>query len=766
MNAHWYSAAELAAMKLAGLPASERRMRDRAVNDHWPSRQVPGKGGKGGVRMEYQPPKAVLEVVIKHLLTQHFRAEPPCIPGNAASAQGGNLVAVAGKMEGGGRSVDRTSGRSVVPVRQSRMVVRADDADSEQLIVRDARLGILNSLNRASTTRGITLSASIEILLQSVKDGALSPMQMLWCCLANDKNGFRWDIDWTSGHASAVPRIGQALPDYARKLGRTTLYRWIKLRKEGGDDALIPRKVRRDMSVKEWMPYFLTEMQRPQKPNITTAHENMAQTLRSLGKPVPSYDVVCNWYREKYSKLDKQKGRNTGSAMNPHKFSHKRTNDGMWPLLEVHSDGWNTHFTAPHPFSGKFVTFEVWHSHDVATRKAYVHERSIGLSESMIVILGSLYAVCAEDGEPVVWQTDNTGSVKNDRVEFDPVTSVAARRGISIVHNIPGNSQANGIAENFNKYLDERAKELATYQGKGMDSLAHKRVHKITQKMVKAQAVGDNDEVARLKAEAERAGCGLVFGSYAEAVDWVKRVVMEFNDMPHRELAKIADPITGKKRHMTPNERMAEFVAEDWPRQPLVGADLEDAFRVHERKTVTRGVVSIMGQTYHHPDMDNLNGDAVMVAYDIQDGSRVWVKSLDGDLICEAAFYTARNYRPSSFYEIALDKRADAQQKRLGKKIADIEAQRPGNIIESMASVVIPAVEIPTPIPVAAIEQPANVLAMPVQRPIFTSDAAKYRWLKANTKEANEQDAHWLDWYVNTSEWEDLFGEGFEVAAG
>ena len=745
MKTH-YSAAELAAMKLPGLPASEPGVRIRAQAKGWAARQVECKGGKGGLRTEYavaslptEARKALHDIQIKKVMF----AAPVVVPAPVSVAKTKTAL--------------KESSRAVVP---------AAVADARQRIVRDARLGIVNAIERAANGRGITTSVSINTWLAGIKDGSMAHAQLLWCCLANNKNGFEWDVDWGSGHPVAVPRAGQSLPEFARKLSRETLFRWVRLRAEKGDDALIPRKTQRDMSVQEWAAYFLAEMQRPQKPCRATAWENMAKTLQSQGKEVPSYDSVCRWYREKYSKLDAQKGRNTGSAMNPHKFSHKRTSDGMWPLLEVHSDGWNTHFTAPHPVSGKFVTFEVWHSHDVATRKAYVHERSIGLSESMIVILGSLYAVCVEDGEPVVWQTDNTGSVKNDRVEFDPVVSVAARRGISIVHNLPGNSQANGIAENFNEYLDERAKELATYQGKGMDSLAHKRVHKITQKMVKAQTAGDNTELARLKAEAERAGCGLVFGSYAEAVDWVKGVVTQFNDMPHRSLPMTTDAVTGKKRHMTPNERMAEFVADEWHRQPLAGAELDDAFHVHERKTVTRGVVGIMGQTYHHPDLDSINGEAVMVAYDIQDGSRVWVKSLDGVLIGEAAFYAARNFRPSSFYELALDKRADAQQKRLGKKIADIEAQRPGNIIESMASVVIPAVEIPTPMPVAAIEQPANVVAMPVQRPIFTSDAAKYRWLKANTKEASEQDAHWLDWYVNTSEWEDLFGGGFEVAAG
>ncbi len=647
--------------------------------------------------------------------------------------------------------------------------------------MRDARLGILNAIERAVRMHRITHSKAIDAWIDGLKDGSMAPMQQLWCCIANERNGFKWDLDWTSGFASAVPRPGQSLAEFSRKLGRNTIYTWISLRKKGGDDALIPRKIMKDMSVPAWAPYLLAEMQRPQQPSLATAYRLMVKTLESNGwrahvgnqrcghMEYPSCDSVSRWYDQKYSKLDKHKGRNTGSAMNPYKFAHKRTSDGMWPLLEVHSDGWNTHFTAPHPISGKFVTFEIWHSHDVATRKAYVDERSIGLSESMIVILGSLYAVCAQDGEPVVWQTDNTGSVKNDRVEFDPATSIAARRGMTIVHNLPGNSQANGIAENFNKYLDERAKELATYQGKSMDSLSAKRVLRCTQNMVKAQNKGDMVEAEKLRREAERAGCGLVFRTFQEAVDWVKRIVAEFNDRPHSELPKTTDLLTGKKRHMTPNEMMEQFIADGWPREPLAGDDLEDAFRVHERKTVRRGKVSIMGQEYHHAEMDHINGEQVMVAYDINDGERVWIKTMEGVLICVADFYAARGYRPRTFYEIALDKRADSQQKRLQVKSDEIEAQRPGNLIDQQ-----PAFELPT-MDFSQIEQPldlvtiepepektpaAKVVTLPVKRPMFKTDAEKFKWLKAYSDQITSEDDSWMDWYMNTTEWEDLFGDG------
>lgn len=759
MKTH-YSAAELAAMKLPGLPATERAIQIMAARESWPRIKRSGRGGG----WEYLPPKAVFDVIQTRAVKQ-IMAEHAALPAVIDAAPAHPVPAA----------------RLPVP----RRTVPSDHADAAQLIVRDARLGILNVIARAMKARGITCSRAINAWLSGIKEGSMDPMQQLWCALANDKCGYDWSVDWSSGLPVAVGAPGQDLNAFAAKLGRTTLFRWVRQRVTGGDDALIPAKRLKDLRPPAWLPYFLAEVQRPQKPTMQSAWDNMAKTLNALGwrehsgtqrcapTEYPGYSHAVRWYTEKYSRLDAQKGRHTGSAMNPHKFCHTRTSEDMWPLLEVHSDGWNTHFTAPHPISGKFVTFEVWHSHDVATRKAYVHERSIGLSESMIVILGSLYAVSATDGEPVVWQTDNTGSVKNDRVEFDPVTSIAARRGLTIVHNLPGNSQANGIAENFNQYLDDRSRELATYQGKSMDSLAHKRVHKITQKVVKAMNSGDAVAAAKLRAEAERAGCGLMFKTYAEAVEWVKRVVDEFNAMPHRKLPKISDPVTGKSRHMSPNEMMAQFIADGWERQPLAGEDLEDAFRVHERKTVRRGRIGIMGQDYHHPDMDDINGEDIMVAYDLNDGERVWIKSLDGAPLFEAAIYQERSYRVRSFYEIALEKRSDMQVKRLGKKIDDIDAQRPSALLDSldmdmgagMAIEAIPEnlVQMPSPTP----DKP-NLAAM--------GDYSRLTWLAGHPEDWTPEYRNYLAMMVKRGSatiedaleeyglWDEIKNEDFRAA--
>lgn len=577
-----------------------------------------------------------------------------------------------------------------------RAPITAEMADAQQLICQEARLCILTAV-KGGVARGEfkTESLGYDAWLAMLADGAANPQQVFWSALANDKNGFGYEVSFASGSPVAIAQEGVTVDEFALLLTKRSLQRWMQDWKRGGDAALIPKKRTPDMSLPAWAPYFLAIMQRPQKPTMKSAFEAMEKQLKADGwKPhlgagtvkareYPDYSTVTKWYGQKYSKLDAKKGRNTGSALNPFKFHHVRSAEGMVPLQEVHSDGWSTKFYAPHPISGKWVTGEVWHSHDVATRKAYVHERSIGFSESTTVIMGSLYAVCVEDGEPLFWQTDNTGAVKNDRVEFDPVASMAARRSIEIVHNIPGNSQANGIAESFNRYLQEKAKDLATYKGEEQDSKTQIRIHKITNKLTKAASAADAAEFDRLRAEAQKVGCGIVFSHWNEAAAWVKQVVAEFNDMGHRSLPKICDPETGKRRHQTPNERLAEFMADGWQRKPLSGEELIDAFRVHEVKRVTRGCVQIMGQRYHHADLDHHNGEDVLVAYDIEDGSQVYIKNMAGVPMYTAAFYESRGYRMQSFVDIAMNKRVDQQLSRLDTKKVAIEAQRPGTVLEA-----------------------------------------------------------------------------------
>lgn len=63
MEERFYSAQQLAAMRIPRYPTTDRGMRDVCVREQWPQRQVRAQGGKKGIRTEYQPPPEVQRLI-------------------------------------------------------------------------------------------------------------------------------------------------------------------------------------------------------------------------------------------------------------------------------------------------------------------------------------------------------------------------------------------------------------------------------------------------------------------------------------------------------------------------------------------------------------------------------------------------------------------------------------------------------------------------------------------------------------------------------
>lgn len=69
-NKSWFSAYELALFgkaRIINIPRSERRAGEKARNLGWSERQVLAKGGRGGVKTEYQPTEDILDIIHKFL---------------------------------------------------------------------------------------------------------------------------------------------------------------------------------------------------------------------------------------------------------------------------------------------------------------------------------------------------------------------------------------------------------------------------------------------------------------------------------------------------------------------------------------------------------------------------------------------------------------------------------------------------------------------------------------------------------------------------
>lgn len=617
MNSHWYTAAQLAAMKLPGLPGSEPGMRDRMKVQGWASRQVPCKGGKGGMRTEYQPPKAVLMAISECKATKQ---------GDVAVVAGPAAVLAA---------------FPALPAVQGKPV----ELDDDQRKCERARAQIVEFIGGYAGS----VEKALGFLNTEYAAGRLSNVMLLSYENAWDK------------------------PRNKLKLVKKTYYNWLDNFNKRGSYA--PLKAQPDMSVKPWHALALSLRQRPQGSTLTWIAEQVeAQWDEAWGKkPLDLYSVIWRFFENKCSSIDQLKGRYTGSKLRSYKNFITRTSAGMYPWQEVHADGWNTHCTAPHPVTGEFVTHEVWIFRDVATR--FRCPPGIGLTENYDVITKGLENCVRVGGVPVILQTDSTKIIKKSpRFQF-----IADEAGMTIVHPVEvGNSQANGIAENGNKDLDRACRELATYQAKGMDTLTLKRVKKITADMVKAANAGDVELRDKKKKEAEKVGKGLVFGSHQEFIDWINAVVDKPNDRPHPALPKIRDENSGKMRHQTPRESLNEHRANGWEPVLLLEAHLVDLFRTRVQVRVTRGGVIPYGKMrYTDPELLHWNGKDVVVAFDKMEWKKVWVRTLAGVDICEAEFSYATPYRAQTAYEMGEEKRANAQIKRREKDIERIRNSTP-----------------------------------------------------------------------------------------
>lgn len=243
--------------------------------------------------------------------------------------------------------------------------------------IRDARQAVRTAILRLQEQAGCSLKRAVVTFLTQAQAGRLEA-SVASAVLSMARDG--------RGRKGAVQAAG--FPS------ERSLYRWLAA------EDLTPKKPQRDMQAKPWMWVAAELFARPQKPTLQWVHEQLATNWNtSWGKPI-SYDTLARFFREKYSKLDALKGRHHGSRMRSHQRYQHRTADGLEPFMEVHADGWTTHFTAPHPVTWEFVTYEVWHFHDLATR--YVTPPAIGQSESSEVILKGLENCIRFGGVPAV----------------------------------------------------------------------------------------------------------------------------------------------------------------------------------------------------------------------------------------------------------------------------------------------------------------------------------------------------------------------------
>ena len=522
------------------------------------------------------------------------------------------------------------------PETMKRDTILASRLSEDQRSVMTARLAFVREIERMS--QAISQQRAIDSLVALAKSEQLSPYLTNRVQRANDR------------------KTGD------RSLSERTLKRWLADYRKEGEIGLAPARRQKDMSIPVWAASFLTCYQRPTKPSVEAAYSEFA-----LKHPAerPSIHVVRR-FLNKLSAEVRERGRRTPQELKALQPFKRRSTKSLFPCDVFTADGHKFDAEVLNPRTGKPYRPEVTTVLDVATRKAL--GISIGEAESTIGVMDALRDAM-QHGMFAMFYVDNGSGFANDTVR-----EVVDRLGGTMTHALPYNSQARGLIERSHQTIwVNAAKKLTSYIGADMDKHAGTKVHRIGRK------------------ELRETGRTRLIPTFSEFMAGVEFEIETYNNSPHRGLSKFRDPLTGKLRHMSPNEAWAAACAEGW--EPIIAPPdlLNDLSRPQVVRPTRRGEVTWAGETYFLDALRTFHGEEVRMAYDVRDASRVWVRTLDGDLIGEALVDgNASDYMPKAMLEKAYEKRESGQMKRAVDKLETLTGKR----VEMIAPTTAPSAQL------------------------------------------------------------------------
>lgn len=594
---------------------------------------------------------------------------------------------------------------------------------------RDARAALLQEVDRLQALAGHRAPGrAIDLIVEGARTGDLAPTLRSLVPVANGKAG----------------------KNGSRTLSRRTLYRWYGDRAESGIAGLVPRDPNRPAPVPTWLAPLLKLSQTPTKRSLQAVLEDLPKHLPP-GVTAPNASTARRWL-DKVAPQVRQKGRLGPRALLALKAFRRRDTSCLEPLDVAVADGHTFRAKVSHPITGKPMQPEVMAVIDAATR--YAFGWSAGVAESTDVVMDALRHGVSTLGLIAVFYTDNGSGFVNEIVS-DELTGYYARLGMLHERATPGRAQARGLVERPQSSLWRRsAKKLPTYTGRDMDREAAKRIEKLVEKDIK------------------EAGASRYLMSWQDFHTFLAVEIDAYNNRPHRSLPKLRDPQTGALRHMTPAECLQSWRDKGWQPVTVSQAEADDLFRPYERRRTNRAEVQLPWGRYFHKELEPFHGDDVLVGYDIHDGSKVWVRTLEGRLICVAQRDgNLTPYMPASKVEHARQKRADGQIKRKQRQIEDIrvEAAGSGSVLDLTAETVLTPDEIAAAETFyAAIEPPPPTAPAPPsdERPRFADDQSWARWLVAHPDAATADDRKHLADQLRRNPFRMLMeAEGVDIAA-
>lgn len=528
-----------------------------------------------------------------------------------------------------------------------------------------------------------------------------------------------------------------------QQLCRATVYNWLTARENGGIPALAPKLSRKPESLPDWWAEFFPYYARPQKPTVTRALLNWQRANPGRNKPFPTPRQV-RIAIGKLGAVEKMRGRLGAQSLKALQAYKVRDTSDLLPTSVYVADGKTFDAEVAHPRHGKPFRPEITTIIDAHTRKTVGWSAS--LDENTIAVVDALRVACCRHGIPATFYTDRGPGYRNRKMDA-PLTGFLARLDITAMRALPYNSQAKGLVERFNRFWTEVARDFPTYINRDMDREASNYVHKQTRKDVEDTKKSGSDLV--VFGETRRVS-GLL-PTWQQFIAYIEREIEDYNNRPHSALPRTSDPETGKMRFMSPNEMWQAAVKRGFSAITVTADEEADLFRPWEIRVVQRSMISIHTNSYFAIELEEFHGREVIVAFDIHDGSRIWVREIDlvdgdrqpGRLIAVAEFEGNKTrYLPVSFEQLTLETRAKGKVRRLEGHIANAQDELHGRMLEYQPVQPVIAVtptpaRIPEPVPVreaypAPEPKKAEVLDPKARPSGFSSDAAWALWVIAN----------------------------------
>ena len=614
------TAAELAALRLRGLPTTKRRINIMAQREGWQSlgsrkaRICRGRGGGWEYHVSCLPEAAQDDY---RRMQQAESTEPP--------------------------SVDPVAERPATGTSATKKSATAHS--SRQRRVMEARAVILREVDRRAFAGNVSRRKAILALVEDtawdlhcVSQGrtdqcVLTPELLQAACDANDRR---------KGHRGKV-------------LSLRGVYNWLQAYEADGAVALVPAVTRCRQDHPEWLNGFLRFYCTPAKVSIGHALEKYAASLPQDAF-VPSYDQARRALKALQGTsrfLDAHRGREGRLALKARLGFITRTLDGLDPTTIYTADGKTFDALVEHPVYHRPFRPEITTVLDVVTRK--IVGWSVGLAENTVVVAEALRRACESHGIPAIFYSDRGPGYRNRQIDHATL-GLCARLGITTTHSLPYNAQARGLIERINGTVWNRlAKDLPTYMGEDMDREARRLVD------------------CRIDKEIRKLGASPTLPTFAEFKEAAEAAIAAYNDRVHRSL-RVFNPLTRRHRKATPNEVWADFGKRGFEPVPLEAHEADDLFRPVERRKVHRGQVSFNTNHYFDERLEPYHGMEVLVGYDIFDASKVWVRRLEhekgapvaGALICVACFFNNKHaYVPKTMRDSAVERRAKGRLKRI-----------------------------------------------------------------------------------------------------